>query len=128
MLKELIVCFVIIAIVFSVEMITQKFTDNSLDETSNELEELKTKILESKENEELEENIDNLEKNWEEKQHKLSYYIEHDELEKVDTQLTAIKSDIETTEYNLSIEEINKCIYILKHIKEKQKLTLKNIF
>ncbi len=65
---------------------------------------------------------------WEKLDDKMAYYIEHDELEKVKTALTAIKSYVEVEEYNQSVESIDKCIYILEHIKESEKLSLDNIF
>ena len=58
----------------------------------------------------------------------MAYYIEHDELEKVKTAITSIKSYVEVKEYNQSLESIDKCKYILEHIQESQRLSLDNIF
>ena len=59
---------------------------------------------------------------------KLAYYIEHDELEKIELYLTALKSNIETKEYNQAVVEVDSCIFILKHIEEKYSFNLQNIF
>ena len=65
---------------------------------------------------------------WEEEDDTIAYYIEHNEIEKVNTALTSVKSFIEVKEYSQSLEVIDKCIYILEHIEEKELVTLDNIF
>ena len=65
---------------------------------------------------------------WKEKFKVLAYYIEHNELEKVETNLTNIKSFINRKEKNLAISGIDEANFILKHIKEKNAFNLENIF
>ena len=65
---------------------------------------------------------------WREIYNKLAYFIEHDELEKVETELTSLESYIKTEEYKHGVPELEKGIFILNHIKEKFKLDIKNIF
>ena len=55
-------------------------------------------------------------------------FIEHDELEKVHTQLISIDANLKVEDYDKSIDEIEKCKFILKHIEEKDSLTIVNIF
>ena len=59
---------------------------------------------------------------------KLAYYIEHDELEKVDTNLIGLKSYIETEEESDAVSELEKSVFVLKHIEDKTRMNLKNIF
>ena len=53
---------------------------------------------------------------------------EHDELEKVDTYLVALKSNIESEDYEQAVENLDICVYILEHIDDKEAFLLKNIF
>ena len=76
----------------------------------------------------IQKETDNLESTWNEFQEKLAYYIEHDELEKVETQIYAIKGFCEVEKYDEILPEAEKCSFILKHIEEKTKLSVKNIF
>ena len=76
----------------------------------------------------MENNIENIEENWKSKYDVLAYYIEHDELEKVEIQLTSINANIKVNDYDKSIEELEKCKFILEHIKDKDSLKLVNIF
>ena len=75
-----------------------------------------------------EEKIDELDKNWKHKHDKLAYYIEHDELEKVETGLTGLKASLAVEDYEAGVVELEKAIYLLEHIKEKQVFSFINIF
>ena len=76
----------------------------------------------------MEEKKEKVKEEWETRHDKLAYYIEHDELEKVETNLTSMNSFLETNEYAEAISELDKDIFILKHIKEKYEFNLENIF
>ena len=53
-----------------------------------------------------------IKKEWENRYNKLAYFIEHDELEKVKTDLTALNSFIETKEYAEANSELDKCVFV----------------
>ena len=59
---------------------------------------------------------------------KLAYYIEHNELEKVDTEIVKAKADIEVQNYAIAIENLERCTFILEHIKDKNSLKIVNVF
>lgn len=65
---------------------------------------------------------------WNKEYQTLAYYIEHDELEKVSEALVKAKANISAEEYSSAIENIDSCIFLLQHIEEKDKFSLKNIF
>ena len=58
----------------------------------------------------------------------LAYYIEHDELEKVETNLTGLRSFIESKEYSDALAELDKTVFVLRHIEDKNKFNLQNVF
>ena len=126
MLKELIICIIIIVTVVGLSVISQKYTEQTSTSMTTKLEDLKVDALEEKES--LEENADNIINDWEERFKILAFYIEHDELEKVRTELTAIKSNLEVKDYESAIPNIDKCIYILEHIKDRFKFKISNVF
>ena len=63
-----------------------------------------------------------LQTEWRNSFEKLAYYIEHDELEKVDTNLIGLKSYIETEEESDAVSELEKSVFVLKHIEDKTAL------
>ena len=129
MYKEYIISIVIIIAIVILNIFTQNYTKDCVSYVDNELEELRVSMMEDeKDQEEIQKKIDGIIKEWEERYQKLAYFIEHDELEKVETQLTALKANIEIEEYQQGIPELDVCIFILNHIKDKFSLQIKNIF
>lgn len=129
MLKETIICIVIVIAIILGNHTTQSYTTSSVSELSSELMALREKMTqEEKENKIMQEEVNTLYQNWNEKHDKLAYFIEHDELEKVETEFVAIKSFIETQEYEEAISELDKSVFILKHIEDKYAFNLQNVF
>lgn len=127
MKKELIICIFIILLIIVTNIITQRYTTECVNVMNEKLEVLKEASL--KENvDEIQNNIDEVENNWNEFQEKLAFYIEHDELEKVETQIYAMKGFYEIDKYDEIVPELDKCIFILEHIQDKTKLNVKNVF
>ncbi len=72
--------------------------------------------------------VEKLRKDWFVQQNKLSYFSEHDELEKVSKCLITLEENVKNEEYEIALEDGSEFMYWLNHIKEKDKLELKNIF
>ena len=128
MKRELIITVIIVISIFILSFVFQNYTNKSVSEINEKLEIMKEDILQEKENQILNDTINKIYINWEEKYKLLSFYLEHNELEKINTQMKLIKGHIEADASNEAIPEIENCLYILKHLKDKQKLDLKNIF
>lgn len=129
MLKETIICIVIVlAIVFG-NNTTQEYTKESVSELSSGLMTLREETTQNnREKEKLQKDMENIYQQWEQRHDKLAYFIEHDELEKVETEFVAIKSYIETDEYEEATSELDKSVFILKHIEDKYAFNLENVF
>lgn len=130
MLKESIICIVLVIAIFIGNNVTQNYTKESAKELSNMLNELKENILniEGEDSNQLKDKMKGIKEEWESRFNKLAYYIEHDELEKVENNLTGISSFIEMEEYAEAISELDKGVFVLKHIQDKYAFSLENIF
>ncbi len=126
MYKETIIIIIIIILIVIGDIIMQKYTDKTVTEISKELYFLKDYIVQNKE--EMNRKIKAVEKVWEKHNETLAYYIEHDELEKVGTEISKAKADIEMKNYEMAVENLERCIFVLKHIKDKNSLKIVNIF
>lgn len=127
MQREILISIIIVVLVVVLNVITQSYTIQKVETMSQELEVLKEQMIQE-EQEGITEKSDNIYAKWTEAYPKLAFYIEHDELEKVNTNLTGLKSYIEVGEYKEGIQELEKCKFILKHIKDKQAIKIENIF
>ena len=131
MKKELVICIIIIVFIVVGNIVTQNYTKECVYQINAKLDNLKEASLDAKngkENKKLIEKIDEIENTWNEYQEKLAYYIEHDELEKVENQIYTIKGFGQIQKYDEIVPELEKCIFTLKHIQEKTKINIKNIF
>lgn len=129
MYKETIICIIIATLIIIGDVITGNYTKSSVEETSKTLLELREEITkEAVNNEEAKKKTNEIHEQWDKRHNKLAYYIEHDELEKVETNLTALRSFIETEEYNEAASELDKSVFVLRHIEEKNKFNLQNVF
>lgn len=129
MLKEMIICIIIVVVIFFGNSTIQKYTKESVSEISNGLMQLRQDLTnQNVENNKAKEKMNEVYSKWEKKHDKLAYFIEHDELEKVETDLVSIKSYIETQEYEQAVGELDKGAFVLKHIEDKYAFNLQNIF
>ena len=127
MYKEIIITILIVVLILGLDIITNRYTANAIDELSQSLDELKLD-LNTKSKNEIEGKTNNIFSKWREHYDILAYYIEHDELEKVETQLTMLRSDQNEEQYEECKKEIDTTKFILKHIENKEKFTLQSIF
>ena len=127
MYKETAICLVIIIFVITLEVITQNYTKQSIEDLSSKLDELKKEINED-ELDKLENSIKYIKEDLESRYSKLAFYINHEDIEKFGVEIAEIQSDIEIEEYKRSIEKIDLCIYMLKNIQDKNSMKLVNIF
>lgn len=127
MKKEIIICFVVIAIVVILSTVTERHTDYIMNGIEGSLNDLRGDLI-SENEEKVNIEISEVFKKWQEEKDMLAIYIEHDELEKIETYLTEINSNIETKEYSIAVESLDTCNFIMEHIKDKYKFSLKNIF
>lgn len=129
MYKELIISFIVIALIVIGNIVTQNNTVKSVNQISNQLNVLREELSkQSVSQEDVKKKMEEIEKTWEEKYETMAYYIEHNELEKVQTELTKLKADIDMEEYPMGVENLDSCSFILEHIKDKTALKIVNIF
>ncbi len=127
MYKEIVITIIVLVLIVVGNIVTQNNTNKSVEEMSYELENLKQEI-ENKNWEQSNKKMEEIEKIWEEKNEVMAYYIEHNELEKVQTEIVKIKADVESKEAAMAAESIGNCNFILEHIKDKNALKIVNIF
>lgn len=129
MWKEIIIIITILIIVVSGEFITQNNTKKSIEDVIDKIDLLIEDILNEKyDSFEINKKYSDILNTWDKYYEVLSFYIEHDELEKVKTEFVALKANIDVEEYEKGLEELSKSRYILEHIQSKEQVCLKNIF
>lgn len=129
MYKEAIICVITIVVILIINSITGNYTKESVKELSEELSNLRSEMLkEDVDEKNVQSKLRHIFDIWNDKYKILAYYLEHDELEKVETNLNSLAGEIETKEYNEAVSELDRTNFILHHIERKNKVDLKNIF
>lgn len=127
--KEIVISIIIVIAIILGNILTQGYIKKSVEETNQKLSKLRVELLkEEKQKDEVEKQIEEIHGKWDECYNIMAYFIEHDELEKVETQLQSIKGNVEIEEYAQAVPELDKCIYLLNHVKDKEALMIQNIF
>ena len=128
MYKEIIVCIIVIALIFSIDLISNNYTKKVFEEMNEILGNLRNEMIKEEDNAKINEEIKKIEKKWNESFKTLSFYIEHNELEKVAKQITLIKGNADAKEYSQAIPQLDECVFLLNHIKDKESLLIRNLF
>ena len=137
MTKELWICIVIVILICVGDFFTQKYTKLCINEADSELRELRRELMQENVDAEKTKTVMNeLQEKWGKLKkappviaNEIKEKIElTDEIEKVETELAGINGYIEIEEYKEAVVEIDKNIYILEHIKNKNLFNLENIF
>ena len=129
MYKEIIVCILVVILIFSMDLLSNNYTKKVFFSINDSLGNLRNEMLkEDKDQNKINDEIKKVEQEWNKKLIILSCYIEHNELEKVARQLTLIKGNIDVGEYNQAISQLDDCVYVINHIKDKESLLIRNLF
>lgn len=125
-MKETLISISIIIVIFCLDIMMQKYTEKVVSTMNNYINDLRTDIRDENYSK-LDQNINDMNDKWDEFKNVLSVYIEHDELEKVETYLAGYKSYVETHDKDMALNDLDKTEFILEHISNKYKFTIENI-
>ena len=126
--KDIIFCIIIIIVIITVDFFIQDYIKNSAEEMTVKLDKLKQEVSDKEEEKINEVDTKEVRETWEERYKILASVIEHDELEKVEKNLTGIYSALESKELSEVISELDESMFILRHIKDKYSFKIENVF
>ena len=127
MYKEMVISIILVILIIIGDSVTQEYTKNTVNTLTDMLENLE-QLVNARSDDEVEKELNKFEDKWNDVHDKLAYYIEHDELEKVETNFVACKSLALSKEYEQALSEIEKTKFVLDHITDKYSFDLVNIF
>ena len=129
MYKEIIISAIIIISIFWLDSITQSYTDYAINKTIENLNEINRQIeTENADGAKISEFADEKYEEWLNYHKTLAFYIEHNELEKIETNFVSGKSYIKKEKYEDAKSELDKTIFLLEHVNDKYSINWANIF
>lgn len=131
MKKEIFVVITILILIIIINIICQNYLSKAVYSTNKQIEELsilsKKCLEDDDEKDNIKKQLENTNDEWNIYRTNLSLYVEHDELEKVDTEFALFNTYIDLENYEDAIPEMKECIFILDHIKKKNKMSISNL-
>ena len=128
MWRDIVFCIIIIIVIVALDFFIQDYIKNSAEEMTSKLDNLKQEVSDKEEDKINEVDTKEVRETWEERYKILASVIEHDELEKVEKNLTGIYSALESNELSNVISELDESMFILRHIKDKYSFNIENVF
>lgn len=125
-MKEIIIIIVILALIFGGAIYVQNYLEESSKYLISRLENLKEMIKNKDEN--MKEEVNDIYNKWKKTDEKWAVVVLHDELDLIDESLIKMKSGVEEGDFDDSMRELETSIFLLNHINEKEKTSIKNIF
>lgn len=130
-MKEIIIILLILLIIFTGAIYSKKYLMSSSNELIKELESLKEVIKADTENinkEKASSMSEEICSKWNKINDKWCIIVLHSELDLIETALIETKASIESSEFEEANKKIDVSIFLLNHINQKEKFSLKNIF
>ena len=125
--KKILLIIGIIIFIVGLDLVLYFETDKLINNTQSYLGNLE-RYLNEKNFEDSKEAAEKLNSKWFEYEKSLSFFIEHDEIEKVSGKVKIVKENTKNKEYETALEDVVETKYLLEHIKDKYNFTLKNVF
>ena len=130
-MKDTIIIVAIILDIVLGDIVTKNYLNKTVYELLTSLETLKEKVIEAKqtnEREEIKKEMEIVEQKWENTSKICSIIVVHQEIDNIEQALTRGKSSINYGILEDALQEIETAIFFSEHVKEREKLSLKNIF
>lgn len=130
-MRDAIIIISIILIIIVGDLMMQNYLSKTTEELLTDLNKLKDKAIKTKEKNERDEIItlaNNVNKKWQEISKIWSIIIVHQEIDNLEQAFTRAKSSIENGDLDEAIPEIEEAIFFTNHVRDRERLTLKNIF
>lgn len=128
-MKQIIIMIIILIIIFSGSLYVQNFLKETSMPLVSKLKEIKNDIEnENIEDKEVKEKSEEIYKEWEDISKKWAIVVLHDEMDLIEMSLIKMRANVEMGNAEDSIQELETSIFLLEHIEEKEKTSLKNIF
>lgn len=125
--KKILLIISILMIVIALDLLLYFKTDKLIQDIQDDLAKLE-ECIDDNNVEKSKEEVNNLVKNWNKTENTLSFFIEHEEVEKVSLKIVVIEENTKNDEYESALEDIAETKHLLEHIEDKYNLNLKNIF
>lgn len=130
-MKDAMIIIVIIAIIIGGDLCTKKYLNKLSDELIESLKKLKEETIAVKQTgdrEEIKKQMEDIEQKWDNTNEIWSIISIHQELDNIEQALIKTKSNINDGDLEDAIQELETAMFFIEHVKDREQVSLKNIF
>lgn len=130
-MRDWLIIIAIGIIIIGGDIMMQTHLNRTADELISNLQNLKQKTILAKETqnrESIKKQINEIDEKWEKINKTWAKIVVHQELDNIQQSLTKAKSNIEEGNLEDALEEIETVLFFAEHVKQREKISLKNIF
>lgn len=130
-MRDFIIIFILIIAIFWGGLYTKKHLDDTANQISIRLEELRNEIITAKDTGERSKainKINEVEEEWKKISDIWAVLVIHQEIDNIESALIKSKACIENGELEDALQEVETANFFVNHVKEREKVNLKNIF
>lgn len=126
-MRESIIIIAVLVLVIAGSVFSEKYLEKTSNSLIDELVSLDQKIDSVPNSEQLNKDVEEIDKKWQDIKEVWATFVDHDEIDKIELALIEAKGFISEDNKIDSKVQIEKAQFLLNHIPERQKLKLKNI-
>lgn len=127
-MREFIIIVIILGLIIGGNIFINNYLKRSSQSLIDDLNNLNNKLNENVYSiDELTENGNNIYNKWKETGENWAFIVLHSELDLIETSLIRMKTEIEENNLDIAHEELETSIFLINHIREKDRFCFKNI-
>lgn len=126
-MKKLIISFIVLLLIIALGIISIRYMNTSSKSIAVKIERVSALINENKW-ESAKSQMKDLEKEWNSTEKTWALLTDHFEIDNIELSMLKSKEYIDTKNISLSLAELENLKFMVEHIYEKEKFSLKNIF
>ena len=124
--KQIIAIGIIVIIIIITDIILANYTKTNVNDMKEKLKNIDLSL--ENEDKQAEKEAKELLEKWNKSEKIFNCYIEHSEIEKISDKVNLIEKQIKIESFQDARQAITETQYLLKHIEDKQKFLVENLF
>lgn len=130
-MRDITIIIIILITIFAGDLVVNRYLGHTTDELIKNLTSLKENVVKASETEnrdEVKDEMGKVEESWKRISEIWAIFVIHQEVDNIEQALIKTKSMINDGNIEDAIPEIETAIFFVEHVKQREKLMLKNIF
>jgi DNA-directed RNA polymerase specialized sigma subunit len=130
-MKEILIIGIVIILVIYASICSQNYLRSTSNTILEHMQELRSEIERAQEDNKTEKAVklsNEIYDEWQKTIKNWSILVVHEELDEIELSLLALRASVQSNSLDDALQEVDKAIFLIGHIAEKESFKLKNLF